>query len=115
MSNVGVRLIAASKKTLAGTVLTLGVADSLMAAAPARAAPQSIKAMAQQTIKDPAPFAAFDEIIPHESGGDYTATNPSSGSYGVARALPGSKIGLRGRRLEVQPGRPPRSSGACTT
>ncbi|MEU9109704.1 lytic transglycosylase domain-containing protein, partial [Streptomyces xanthophaeus] len=73
MSNAVIRRIAASKKTLVGTVLTLGVAGSMLATVPAQAAPTSAKAIAQQMIKDPAQFAAFNNIVSRESGWNHTA------------------------------------------
>jgi hypothetical protein len=41
-------------------------------------------------------LASFDEIISHESGWDVTATNPSSGAYGLPQALPGDKMAVDG-------------------
>ncbi|MFC1413604.1 lytic transglycosylase domain-containing protein [Streptacidiphilus sp. N1-12] len=41
-------------------------------------------------------LASFDEIISHESGWDVTATNPSSGAYGLPQALPGDKMASAG-------------------
>ncbi|MFE3554669.1 transglycosylase SLT domain-containing protein [Streptomyces sp. NPDC059193] len=103
VSNTVIRRIAASKKALAGTVLALGVAGSMLAAVPAQAAPMSAKAIAQQMIKDPAQFAAFDKIISHESGWDYTATNSSSGAYGLVQALPASKMASAGSDWKTNP------------
>ena len=40
----------------------------------------------------PADFTATVYIITHESGWSVTATNPSSGAYGLPQALPGSKM-----------------------
>ncbi|WP_327302285.1 transglycosylase SLT domain-containing protein [Streptomyces sp. NBC_01298] len=103
MSNVVIRRIAASKKTLAGTVLALGVAGSMLAAVPAQAAPMSAKAIAQQMIKDPAQFAAFNNIVSRESGWDHTATNSSSGAYGLVQALPASKMASAGSDWKTNP------------
>ncbi|WP_327413745.1 transglycosylase SLT domain-containing protein [Streptomyces sp. NBC_01233] len=103
VSNTVIRRIAASKKALAGSVLALGVAGSMLAAVPAQAAPTSAKAIAQQMIKDPAQFAAFDKIISRESGWDYTATNASSGAYGLAQALPASKMASAGADWKTNP------------
>ncbi|PWK64686.1 transglycosylase-like protein with SLT domain [Streptomyces sp. CG 926] len=104
MSNTVIRRIAASKKALAGTVVALGVAGSMLATVPAQAAaPTSAKAIAHQMIKDPAQFAAFDKIISHESGWDHTATNASSGAYGLAQALPASKMASAGADWKTNP------------
>ncbi|MEU9302850.1 transglycosylase SLT domain-containing protein [Streptomyces sp. NPDC048269] len=103
VSNSVIRRIAASKKTLTGTVLALGVAGSMLAAVPAQAAPTGAKAIAQQMIKDPAQFAAFDKIVSHESGWDHTATNSSSGAYGLVQALPASKMSSAGSDWKTNP------------
>ncbi|MBT2403554.1 MULTISPECIES: transglycosylase SLT domain-containing protein [unclassified Streptomyces] len=103
VSNAVIRRIAASKKTLAGTVLALGVAGSMLATVPAQAAPMNAKAIAHQMIKDPAQFAAFDKIISHESGWDHTATNASSGAYGLVQALPASKMASAGSDWKTNP------------
>ncbi|MCX4804295.1 transglycosylase SLT domain-containing protein [Streptomyces sp. NBC_01214] len=103
VSNAIIRRIATSKKALAGTVVALGVAGSMLATVPAQAAPMSAKAIAQQMIKDPAQFAAFDKIISHESGWNHTATNPSSGAYGLAQALPASKMASAGADWKTNP------------
>ncbi|KJK50924.1 aggregation-promoting factor C-terminal-like domain-containing protein [Streptomyces sp. NPDC054987] len=103
MSNAVIRRIAASKKTLVGSVLALGVAGSMLAAVPAQAAPTGAKAIAQQMIKDPAQFAAFDKIVSHESGWNPSATNASSGAYGLVQALPGSKMASAGADWKTNP------------
>ena len=48
-------------------------------------------------------LASFDEIISHESGWDVTATNPSSGAYGLAQALPGDKMASAGSDWQTNP------------
>lgn len=75
----------------------------MLVTVPAQAAPVSAKAIAQRMIKDPAQFAAFDKIISHESGWDYTATNASSGAYGLAQALPASKMASAGADWKTNP------------
>ncbi|MFJ3841408.1 transglycosylase SLT domain-containing protein [Streptomyces sp. NPDC090054] len=103
MSNTVIRRIAASKRALAGTVVALGVAGSMLATVPAQAAPTSAKAIAQQMIKDPAQFAAFNNIISRESGWNHTATNSSSGAYGLVQALPASKMSSAGSDWKTNP------------
>ncbi|MEU4352325.1 transglycosylase SLT domain-containing protein [Streptomyces sp. NPDC023838] len=104
MSNSVIRRIAASKKTLAGAVVALGAAGSMLATVPAQAAaPTSAKAIAQQMIKDPAQFQAFSNIVSHESGWDHTATNSSSGAYGLVQALPASKMASAGADWKTNP------------
>ncbi|MFG3281534.1 transglycosylase SLT domain-containing protein [Streptomyces sp. NPDC048111] len=104
MSNAVIRRIAASKKTLAGTVVAVGVAGSLFATVPAQAAaPTNAKAIAQQMIKDPAQFEAFNKIVSRESGWNHTATNSSSGAYGLVQALPASKMASAGADWKTNP------------
>ncbi|MFF3014942.1 transglycosylase SLT domain-containing protein [Streptomyces sp. NPDC057939] len=103
MSNTVIRRITASKKALAGTVVALGVAGSMLATVPAQAAPMSAKAVAQQMIKDPAQFAAFNNIVSRESGWNHTATNSSSGAYGLVQALPASKMSSAGSDWKTNP------------
>ncbi|WP_455755320.1 aggregation-promoting factor C-terminal-like domain-containing protein [Streptomyces virginiae] len=103
MSNSVIRRIAASKKALAGTVVALGVAGSMLATVPAQAAPTSAKAIAQQMIKDPAQFAAFNNIVSRESSWNHTATNASSGAYGLVQALPASKMASAGADWKTNP------------
>ncbi len=71
-------------------------------------APQSsysvaeVQAMAQQMV--PADqYQCFSNIVDHESGWDYTATNPSSGAYGLMQALPGSKMASAGADWQTNP------------
>jgi transglycosylase-like protein with SLT domain len=54
---------------------------------------------AYQTAQEIVPadqFAAFAWIITRESGWDVTATNPSSGAYGLGQALPARKMAAYG-------------------
>ncbi|KMO94921.1 transglycosylase SLT domain-containing protein [Streptomyces roseus] len=98
-----IRRIAASKKTLTGSIVALGVAGTMLATVPAQAAPTSAKAIAQQMIKDPAQFAAFNNIVYRESGWNHTATNASSGAYGLVQALPASKMASAGSDWKTNP------------
>jgi hypothetical protein len=79
---------AAPAKTVAA------VKPAAPAPAPKKADPyagQSAYQIARQIV--PADqFAAFSWIITRESGWDVTATNPSSGAYGLGQALPASKM-----------------------
>ncbi|WP_073796426.1 transglycosylase SLT domain-containing protein [Streptomyces sp. CB03578] len=104
VSHAVIRRFAASKKTLAGSIVALGVAGTMLATVPAQAAaPTSAKAIAHQMIKDPAQFAAFDKIVSHESGWNHMATNSSSGAYGLVQALPASKMASAGSDWKTNP------------
>src|SRR5664279_3089748 len=48
-------------------------------------------------------FACFDNIIMHESKWSITATNPSSGAYGIPQALPGNKMATAGADWKTNP------------
>ncbi len=54
-------------------------------------------------IKDPAQFAAFNNIVSRESGWNHTATNSSSGAYGLVQALPASKMASAGSDWKTNP------------
>lgn len=57
--------------------------------------PAENKAYAQ-SILSAADFTCTNELANRESGWSTTATNPSSGAYGVAQSLPGSKMASAG-------------------
>jgi hypothetical protein len=48
-------------------------------------------------------WAAFDQIISHESGWNPQAVNASSGAYGLGQALPGSKMAAAGSDWKTNP------------
>ncbi|MFJ3900805.1 transglycosylase SLT domain-containing protein [Streptomyces sp. NPDC090025] len=61
-----------------------------------------VKAIARQMI--PADqFQCFSNIVNHESGWNYRATNASSGAYGLVQALPGSKMSSAGADWRTNP------------
>ncbi|MFC8510208.1 transglycosylase SLT domain-containing protein [Streptomyces sp. NPDC057411] len=61
-----------------------------------------VKAIARQMI--PADqFQCFSNIVDHESGWNYRATNASSGAYGLVQALPGSKMSSAGADWQTNP------------
>ncbi len=61
-----------------------------------------VQAMARQIV-GAGQFQCFSNIVDHESGWDYTATNPSSGAYGLMQALPGSKMSSAGSDWRTNP------------
>jgi hypothetical protein len=67
------------------------------------ASPGSVQAIAQGIIGDPTQFQCFSNIVTRESGWNYTAVNPSSGSYGLVQALPGSKMASAGADWRTNP------------
>lgn len=105
MSVVSVlRTIAAPKKAAAGTALAAAACGALITAAPAQAATTtSAQATAQSMIGDSAQYQCFSNIVQHESGWNPTATNPSSGAYGLVQALPASKMASAGSDWKTNP------------
>ncbi|MFD8077446.1 transglycosylase SLT domain-containing protein [Streptomyces sp. NPDC059718] len=63
-----------------------------------------VQAMAQGLIGDTAQYQCFSNIVTRESGWNYTATNASSGAYGLVQALPGSKMASAGADWRTNPG-----------
>ncbi|RKN46993.1 lytic transglycosylase domain-containing protein [Streptomyces hoynatensis] len=61
-----------------------------------------VQAMARQIVGADQ-FQCFSNIVDHESGWDYTASNPSSGAYGLVQALPGSKMASAGADWQTNP------------
>ncbi|MFD4632616.1 transglycosylase SLT domain-containing protein [Streptomyces sp. NPDC058284] len=116
MSASLIRRIASPKKAITGGLVAAAASGMVFAAAPAQAAtptttkaaapaaaPASAKAIAKKKIADPAQFAAFDKIVTHESGWNPSATNSSSGAYGLVQALPGSKMASAGADWKTNP------------
>ena len=48
-------------------------------------------------------FQCFSNIVDHESGWNYKATNAGSGAYGLVQALPGSKMSSAGSDWQTNP------------
>ncbi|URM91556.1 transglycosylase SLT domain-containing protein [Streptomyces sp. MRC013] len=96
------RLPVRSKSAVAAAVL-LGASGAVMTAtAPASAAPDSAQAVARKMV--PAgQYTCFSEIVERESGWDHTATNASSGAYGLVQALPASKMASAGSDWKTNP------------
>ncbi|MER6623719.1 MULTISPECIES: transglycosylase SLT domain-containing protein [unclassified Streptomyces] len=101
------RTVAAPKKALAGAALAAAACGTLIAAAPAQAATTTSASSAQATAKkmigDSAEFQCFSKIVQHESSWNPTATNASSGAYGLVQALPASKMASAGSDWRTNP------------
>ncbi|GAA3495950.1 transglycosylase SLT domain-containing protein [Streptomyces prasinosporus] len=100
------RTLAAPKKAVAGAALAAAACGTLIAAAPAQAAPTtaaSAQATAKQMIGDSAQYQCFSNIVQHESSWNVTATNASSGAYGLVQALPASKMASAGSDWKTNP------------
>ncbi|MCX2185429.1 lytic transglycosylase domain-containing protein [Streptomyces sp. SKN60] len=78
------------------------VRDATSFAAQSSYSISEVKAIARQMI--PADqFQCFSNIVDHESGWNYRATNASSGAYGLVQALPGSKMSSAGADWQTNP------------
>jgi SLT domain-containing protein len=100
MSTITARVRATAGLLTAATALT--VFGALAVPGTARAATGTPQQIAAQIV--PADqYAAFDAIISHESGWNTVATNPSSGAYGLAQALPGNKMASAGADWQTNP------------
>ncbi|MDH6126414.1 transglycosylase SLT domain-containing protein [Kitasatospora sp. GP82] len=76
-----------------------GIGAAVAPTAASAATPQQIAA----SIVPANQLASFSNIISHESGWNVTATNPSSGSYGLGQALPASKMASAGADWKTNP------------
>ena len=90
-----------SAALLAGTAAATALGAGLLpaTASAATASPQAIAAQ----IVPAGQLASFNQIISHESGWNVHATNASSGAYGLAQALPGSKMATAGADWKTNP------------
>ncbi|MFC7863832.1 transglycosylase SLT domain-containing protein [Streptomyces murinus] len=102
-----IRRIASPKKALTVAAVAAATAGMALSAAPAQAAApasaSSAQAIAHKMIPDAAQFHAFSQIVQHESGWNPSATNASSGAYGLVQALPGSKMASAGADWKTNP------------
>ncbi|MDH6140166.1 MULTISPECIES: LysM peptidoglycan-binding domain-containing protein [Kitasatospora] len=86
----------------ASTSAAVQTTTQAAAPAPVASTPGSLQALAASIV--PADqLASFDQIISHESGWNVSATNPSSGAYGLPQALPGNKMASAGADWQTNP------------
>ncbi|MFE7462717.1 transglycosylase SLT domain-containing protein [Streptomyces sp. NPDC057499] len=95
------------KSAVVGASVLLGATGLALGVTPAMAAPASVATSAQATaqamIGDAAQYQCFSNIVQHESGWNHTATNASSGAYGLVQALPASKMASAGADWQTNP------------
>ncbi|MGI5443001.1 transglycosylase SLT domain-containing protein [Streptomyces shenzhenensis] len=99
MSVSFIRRFAAPKKALAVAAVAAATTGMVLSSAPAQAATpsdSSARTVAKQMIPDAAQYNAFSKIVERESGWNVTATNSSSGAYGLVQALPAHKMSSAG-------------------
>ncbi|WP_236240877.1 MULTISPECIES: transglycosylase SLT domain-containing protein [unclassified Streptomyces] len=101
--SIASRLTARNKSAIAAATVLLGASGAVMGmTAPASAAPTDAQAIAKKMV--PAgQYTCFSKIIERESGWDHTATNASSGAYGLVQALPASKMASAGSDWKTNP------------
>ncbi|MFC5668243.1 transglycosylase SLT domain-containing protein [Kitasatospora misakiensis] len=81
----------------------MAATDGAASAPAVSVSPGSVQELAQQIIGSDAQFQCFSQIVKRESGWNYTATNKSSGAYGLVQALPGSKMASAGADWRTNP------------
>jgi hypothetical protein len=100
------RGLASPKKALTAAALAAATTGMVLTAAPAQAAPSTAaqaRAIAHKMIPNDSQYNAFSKIVEHESGWNVTATNSSSGAYGLVQALPGAKMASAGPDWKTNP------------
>ena len=91
------------RKSVALLTSAVGIAAIGASIAPTAASAQTPQSLAA-SIVPAGQLASFDQIISHESGWNVTATNPSSGAYGLGQALPGNKMASAGSDWQTNAG-----------
>ncbi|MER7534686.1 MULTISPECIES: transglycosylase SLT domain-containing protein [unclassified Streptomyces] len=92
----------ARKKTFAVSAAVLVGTSAAVMGTTGSASAASEQEIARQIVP-PAQFASFSKIVEHESGWNHTATNSSSGAYGLVQALPASKMASAGSDWKTNP------------
>jgi hypothetical protein len=78
-------------------------AASAPAAQPSGSAQQIAAGMLSSFGWSASEFGCLDPLWGHESGWSVSASNPSSGAYGIPQALPGSKMATAGPDWQTNP------------
>ncbi|MEV7279600.1 transglycosylase SLT domain-containing protein [Streptomyces sp. NPDC093111] len=90
------------KKTFAVSAAVLLGASGAVLGTTGTASAATPQELARQIVPA-AQYASFSKIVEHESGWNHTATNSSSGAYGLVQALPGSKMSSAGSDWKTNP------------
>jgi hypothetical protein len=101
-------LQAAKQAQAAAAAKTAAASKSAVTPTPVVVAPGSARDIARQMMLSmygwgDDQFTCFDKIITQESGWNVSATNKSSGAYGIPQALPGSKMATAGADWQTNP------------
>jgi hypothetical protein len=94
--------VSARKKTVAVSAAVLLSASGAVLGTTATASAASPQEIAKKIVPA-SQYQAFSKIVSHESGWNYTATNSSSGAYGLVQALPASKMSSAGADWKTNP------------
>lgn len=108
ISKAAADLQAAKQAQAAAAAKTATASKSAVTSTPAVVAPGSARDIARQMMLSiygwgDDQFTCFDKIITQESGWNVSATNRSSGAYGIPQALPGSKMATAGADWQTNP------------
>ncbi|MER5882464.1 transglycosylase SLT domain-containing protein [Streptomyces sp. NPDC001941] len=93
----------APKTLVATAAAVLAAGATVMGAQSASAAPGGGSQQIARGMVPAGQFQCFSNIVSHESGWNHTASNSSSGAYGLVQALPGSKMASAGADWRTNP------------
>ncbi|WP_137989537.1 transglycosylase SLT domain-containing protein [Streptomyces vilmorinianum] len=94
--------VSTHKKTFAASAAVLLGASGAVLGTTGTASAATPQEIARQIVPA-SQYAAFSKIVEHESGWNHTATNSSSGAYGLVQALPASKMASAGSDWKTNP------------
>ncbi|MFF3325838.1 transglycosylase SLT domain-containing protein [Streptomyces sp. NPDC002889] len=97
------RFTARHKSVVAGTAVLLGAAGAVMGATSTASAANATPQQIAKQMMPAGQYQCFSKIVEHESNWNHTATNASSGAYGLVQALPGSKMASAGADWKTNP------------
>ncbi|MBD0707956.1 MULTISPECIES: transglycosylase SLT domain-containing protein [unclassified Streptomyces] len=100
-SSLATRVLA-RKKSLAASAAVLMAASGAVLGTTGTASAASPQDIARKIVPS-GQYASFSKIVSHESGWSHTATNSSSGAYGLVQALPASKMSSAGSDWKTNP------------
>ncbi|MEU4272918.1 transglycosylase SLT domain-containing protein [Streptomyces sp. NPDC026092] len=96
--------ITTRKKALAtATAVLLGASAAVLGTTGAASADSGSPQQVARQIVPAGQYASFSQIVSHESGWNFHATNTASGAYGLVQALPGSKMASAGPDWKTNP------------
>ncbi|MET9951612.1 transglycosylase SLT domain-containing protein [Streptomyces sp. NPDC012769] len=99
--SIATRAVSRKKTFAVSAAVLIGASGAVLGntGTASAATPQEIA----RKIVPPSQYASFSKIVEHESGWNHTATNSSSGAYGLVQALPASKMASAGSDWKTNP------------